>query len=89
MKASGPPIVLKLSLGVSKGMLPVKYFHSDNVDNVRQISRRPYDCHKVELNMATLIRGDITGFKTVVYVCVFARVVLICSFRSCFFLRQL
>ena len=26
-KASGPPHVLKLWLGVGKGMLPVKYFH--------------------------------------------------------------
>ena len=28
VKASGPPHVLELSLGVSKGMLPVKYFCS-------------------------------------------------------------
>ena len=29
VKASGPPIVLKLWLGVGKGMLPVKYFRSN------------------------------------------------------------
>ena len=29
MKAFGPPHVLKLCLVLSKGMLPVKYFHSN------------------------------------------------------------
>ena len=30
MKTSAPPHILKLRLGESKGMLPVKYFHSNN-----------------------------------------------------------
>ena len=31
VKASGAPHVLKLLLGVSKGMLPVRYFCSNNI----------------------------------------------------------
>ena len=36
LKASGPPHVLKLWLGVSKDMLPVKYFSSNKVPSLCQ-----------------------------------------------------
>ena len=70
VKASGPPHVLKLWLVISKGMLPITYFHSNKASFcIIQISWSSYDCQKVEVNLATHSLGDITGFKTVASVC--------------------
>ena len=69
MKTSRPLHVLELWLGVIMGMLSVKYFCSIKASfYVSQISRRSYDCHNVELNLATHSFWDITGFKRVVSV---------------------
>ena len=52
MKASCPPHVLKLWLGVSKGMLPVKYFCSNKPSFY--VSVEFHGGHKAEVNLATL-----------------------------------
>ena len=67
----GLPHVLKLWLGVSNGMLPVKYFNSNKASFcISQISLRSHGCHKDDVNLATLSFGDIARFKTVVSVSV-------------------
>ena len=69
-KASGSPHVMKLWMGVRKGMLPVKYVRLIKASFcVHQNSWRSLDCHKVEVNLATLSFWDIVKFKTVVSVC--------------------
>ena len=57
---------LKTVVGASKGMVPVKYFCSNKASFcVSGMSWSSQDCHKVEVNLATLCFGDITRFKTV------------------------
>ena len=38
VKASGSPHILKLWLGVSKGMLPAEYFHSNKASFLCQLN---------------------------------------------------
>ena len=70
VKASGPPHVLKLWLGVCNGMRPVNYVCSNRASFcVSRISWRSLDFHKVqEFNLVTLAFGVITGFMTLVSV---------------------
>ena len=66
----GPPHLSKLWLWVSKGMLPVIYFCYDKASFcVSQMLLRLQGCLKDEVILATLTFGDITGFKTEVFVC--------------------
>ena len=49
---------------VSKGMFPVKYFRSNKASFCDgRISWRSEDCHKVGVNLATLIFEDATGLE--------------------------
>ena len=60
----------KTVVGVSKGMMSVKCLRSNKASFcVSGISWRSLLCHRVEVNLATLSFWDITGFKTVVFVC--------------------
>ena len=54
---------------VSKGMLPVKYFHSNKASFVSVEFHEYHKTHKVEVNLDTLSILDIIGFKTVVSIC--------------------
>ena len=70
VKTLGPPHVLILLLGVSKGMHPAVSLRSNKASFcVSIISWRSQDCHKVEVNLTTLGFGDINRFKIVVSVC--------------------
>ena len=60
-----PLHVLRLWLGVGKGMLHVKYFRFNKTSFV---SWRSYDCHMVEVNLANIRFADIIAFKTVLSV---------------------
>ena len=51
---SGPPHVLHLWLGVSSGVLPVRYLPSYNVSFTPV---KFHGGHKVEVNLVTLILG--------------------------------
>ena len=64
VKASGPPHVLKLWLGVSKGMLPVKCFCSTKS---LFVSAEFNGDHKTvtKVNLVTLSFWDITTFNAV------------------------
>ena len=63
-------ICLKTVVGGKQGHAPVKYFAATNpLFCVGKILLRLQDCLKDEVNLATLRFGDITGFKTVVSVC--------------------
>ena len=55
---------IKQWLGVSKILYSNKFYFV-----VSQSSSRSQNCHKVEVNLTTLSFLDITGFKTVVSVC--------------------
>ena len=67
VKDVGVPCVLVLWLGVSKGMLSVKYFCSSKFYFYDcQFSLRSLGCHKDKVNLVTLSFEDITGFKTVI-----------------------
>ena len=58
--ALGLPHVLKLWMGVSKGLLPIKYFAPTNPPfGVSQISLRSRGRHKDEVNMAALKFGKL------------------------------
>ena len=58
---------LKTVIMVSNGTLPVKYFSSNKASFcVSGMSWRSQSCQTVEVNMATLSFGVVTGFKTVV-----------------------
>ena len=75
VKSPGPPQVFNLWLGVSKGMLRVKYFRANKASFcVNRISRRSYGCHRVEVNLATISFGEITGFEAVVAVSTFGSI---------------
>ena len=52
---------------VYKGMLPVEYFLSNNAFSVYVEFPEDYKIHRVEVNLATLSFGDITGFRTVLF----------------------
>ena len=57
-------------VGVSKGMLPVKFFHSNKASFcVSLILWRSSESHKVEENLSILSFGDSTEFTIVVSVC--------------------
>ena len=59
-------------VGVSKGMLIVKYFCSNkSFSCVSQILLRSQGCCKDEVNVATLSFMDISIFKAVVSVCIY------------------
>ena len=68
VNASEPPRVLKLRMGVSKGMLSVKCSNKSTYC-VRKISLRSQCSHKDEVNLATPSFEVITGCKTMVSVC--------------------
>ena len=56
-------------VGFSKGMLPVKYFHSNKDPSLCQLNFiEIIRFHKVEVNLATLSFRDINRFKRVVSV---------------------
>ena len=58
-------------IGGKQGHPPLKYFHSNKSSFcVSQIFLRSRDCHNIGVNLAThRTSGDMTGLKTVVYVC--------------------
>ena len=70
VKTSGPPHVLTLWLGVSKGMLPVRYVQFNKSSFcVSQTSLRSQGCYKDEVNLAMLNFGDFTRGNTLVSLC--------------------
>ena len=78
--ANASPHVIKLWLVASNGMLPEKYLHSYNRTNPVLVS--------IEFKTVTMMRRirppsafeDITGFRTVVSVCL---VIIIVLYMSC------
>ena len=58
-------------------MLPVNYFRSIKPLSMSVECHGDNDCHKVEMNLATLSFRDITRFKTVVSVCLYVHTVLV------------
>ena len=71
MRASGPLCVFELRLGVCKDILPVAYLCSNKYLFVTRISLRSQGYHIDDVSLATLHFGDITEFKTAVFVCLF------------------
>ena len=62
----GPPLVSTLWLGVSKGMLPVKYIRNNKASICfSRMSLRLQENHKVLENLGVLSFRDITGSTTV------------------------
>ena len=59
VKASGPPHLLKLWLGISKGMLSANSFTPTN----HLFTSIEIICHNDEVNLATITIGDIPGLK--------------------------
>ena len=59
---------LQTVVGAKQHMLPVEYFHSTKTFCVIQISWRLLDCHKVEVNLATISFLDAIRFKILVSV---------------------
>ena len=65
LKTLGPQLVW-----VKQGHVPCKILSlRQSPFCVGRISWRSYDCHKVQVNLATLSFGDITRFKAGVFVC--------------------
>ena len=63
---------LKTVVSGIRGMLPVKYFHSDKASLcVSWILWRLLVCHKIEVNMTTLSFDDVARFKAIVAVCIY------------------
>ena len=60
---------LKTVVGVSKGMLPVKYLRSNKASFVSVEFHGDHKTHIVVVNQATLSFWDITRCKTVVSTC--------------------
>ena len=70
VNALGPLHVLYLWLGVSNGMLPVKYFAPTKPHFcVSLISWRSCDCHKAVVFLATLCFVDNARYKILASVC--------------------
>ena len=60
---------LKTVVGVSMGMLPVRFFRSSKSSFcVCEILWRSQDCHMVEVNLVTVCFRDISVFETVLFV---------------------
>ena len=70
----GPPHVIKLRLGLSKGMLPVRYFCSNNSSLCQFKLVKVKSFHKIEVNLATIRFWSINGFKAMVSVYVYDHV---------------
>ena len=66
MNATGPPHVLEMWFGVSKGMLPMKYFCSNKASFVSIEYHRDHKTVKVQENLSTLSFWTIAEFRTVV-----------------------
>ena len=74
VKVSGPPHHLKLWSRGRKCMLPVKYFCSTTPVFVSiKFNGDQTTAYRDEPNLATLSVGKITGFKTMVSVCLSTR----------------
>ena len=67
VKAMGPPHVLELCQGCKQGHIPCRILlFQQRFSCVSRISCGSLDCHKVEVNLATLSFVGITVFKPVV-----------------------
>ena len=64
LKASGPPHVFELWLGVSKVMLPVEYFCSNKASFVLAELNEDYEtATKMRFNLATQVLGVLSDLK--------------------------